>query len=48
MWFLNKTTELKWEVTDKELIIRLSKDEQYEKITVAKTPIKKIKSNEEK
>lgn len=50
MWFLNKTTGLKWEVTNKELIKRLSKDGQYEKITAPKitTTTKKINSNEEK
>lgn len=50
MWFLNKTTGLKWEVTDKELIKRLTKDEQYEKITAPKatTTTKKTNSNEEK
>ena len=32
MWFLNKTTGLKWEVVDKELIERLSKDSNYEEI----------------
>lgn len=29
-WYLNKETGLKWEVTDKELIKRLSKDGNYE------------------
>lgn len=29
-WFLNKETGIKWEVEDKELIKRLSKDENYE------------------
>lgn len=50
MWFLNKTTGLKWEVTDKELISRLSKDEQYEKSTAQKATntTKKTNSNEEK
>ncbi|MGF7057191.1 hypothetical protein [Brassicibacter mesophilus] len=32
MWFLNKTTGLKWEITDKEMIKRLSKDDNYEEI----------------
>lgn len=50
MWFLNKTTGLKWEVTDKELIKRLTKDEQYEKITAPKAnnTASKTKSNDEK
>lgn len=50
MWFLNKTTGLKWEVTDKDLIKRLTKDEQYEKITAPKTNniASKTKSNDEK
>jgi hypothetical protein len=29
MWFLNKNTGLKWEIVDKEIIKRLSKDENY-------------------
>lgn len=50
MWFLNKTTGLKWDVTDKELIKRLSRDKQYEKTTAPKVAntVSKAKSNEEK
>ena len=51
MWFLNKTTGLKWEVVDKELIKRLLKDSNYEvvkdkveeKKEVKKTTTKKSK-----
>ncbi len=30
MWFLNKKTGVKWEIVDKELIKRLSNDDNYE------------------
>ncbi|WP_180964040.1 hypothetical protein [Haloimpatiens massiliensis] len=44
-WYVNKETKLKWEVTDEELIKRLSKDENYElfeeKKTKSKTTTKK-------
>lgn len=36
MWFLNKETGLKWEVTDEELIQRLKGNEQYEEIKETK------------
>lgn len=36
MWFLNKETGLKWEVTDEELIQRLRTNGQYEEIKESK------------
>ena len=50
MWFLNKTTGLKWEVSDKELIKRLSKDSNYEEIkeTVEKKEVKVEKKETKK
>lgn len=32
MWFKNKTTGVKWEIVDKELIKRLSNDDNYEEV----------------
>lgn len=39
-WYVNKETKLKWEVTDEELIKRLSKDENYELVEEKKTQAK--------
>ena len=44
MWFLNKTTGIKWNVVDKELINRLSKDDNYEEVK----EVKKAKEVEKK
>lgn len=43
MWFLNKETGLKWEVTDEELIQRLKTNEHYEEIKETKK-VAEIKS----
>lgn len=39
MWFLNKETGLKWEVTDEELINRLLKNGHYEEVKEDKVGI---------
>lgn len=41
MWFLNKTTGAKWDIHDKELIDRLSKDNNYEEVKEKKAVKKK-------
>lgn len=32
MWFMNKKTELKWDVSDKPTIARLKKDADFKEI----------------
>ena len=32
MWFLNKETGLRWEITDEELIKRLFENDNYEEV----------------
>ncbi|WP_425446669.1 hypothetical protein [Dethiothermospora halolimnae] len=47
-WYLNKETGMKWEVTDEELIKRLSKDKNYEFIKTAKKNSTKSKKTSKK
>ena len=39
-WYLNKETGLKWEVTNEELVKRLSKDDNYELVEEKKDTAK--------
>lgn len=43
MWYLNKTTGLKWDINekDKDLIKRLDDDKNYEKVEAEKKPVPK-------
>lgn len=34
MWIINKTTGIKWDIEDKELIERLTKDDGFEVVIV--------------
>lgn len=40
MWFLNKQTGLKWEVTDLDSIARCQNDENYEEVEAPKEGVK--------
>lgn len=46
MWFLNKKTGVKWEIVDKELIDRLSKDDFFEELEDVKEVIEEIVEEE--
>jgi hypothetical protein len=39
MWFKNKETGVQWDVTDEELIKRLEKNANYEKVELEKTEV---------
>jgi hypothetical protein len=39
MWFKNKETGIQWDVTDEELIKRLEKNANYEKVELAKAEV---------
>jgi hypothetical protein len=39
MWFTNKETGIKWDVTDEELIKRLEKNANYEIVELEKTEV---------
>jgi len=36
MWFKNKKSGIKWEVSSKDMITRLQNDEEYEEVKIIK------------
>ncbi len=48
MWFLNKKTGVKWEIIDKNLIDRLSKDSNFEEVKEKVEEKKEVKKTTSK